>query len=635
MALTWPVTAGLASDVPGDLGDSLLNMWILAWGADHIPGLLAGPSGWTAYWHGNIFHPEPYALALSEHLFGQALQIAPVYAVTGNPILAYNLVFLSTFVLSAFGAFLLVRDLTGDWRAAFIAGLVYGFLPYRVAQIAHVQVLSSQWMPFALWGLHRYIAHGSARALAGGTAALVMQNWSCGYYLLFFAPFVPLFAIHQLWITGRVGDRRAWLGLAAAGAATMLLTLPFLLPYLEVQRLYGFERPLGEVVHYSGNVWSYLTASADVHAWGRILRWHEGAEGDTFLGVAATILALVAIAASVVDTRRPDATRSPLARWRRWLAWVAGLACLLQGAAFVMAFVAGGFIIDVAGVTIRATTPVRLLAQSTALFTLLLAMAPPMREWMLRWIRLPATFFLASLLLAMWLSLGPEPHSGPHLISGMGLYNILYEQVPGYTGLRVPARYAMVAGLFLAVLAGFGAAVLLRVRGWGPALVAGAAILVVIDGGAAPLTVNRTWGERETTPPARVHPMDRAPRVYHRIAALPEGTVVAELPFGDPAWEIRYVYYASLHRKPILNGYSGAYPPAYKNRVAALTLHAADGEKAWRALVDAGATHVVVHVPAFANADEPGAIASWLERHGARLVERFADGDALYELPEP
>jgi hypothetical protein len=632
IAFTWPVTAGLASDVPGDLGDSLLNMWILAWGADHLPGLLAGPAGWNAFWHGNIFHPEPYSLALSEHLFGQVLQIAPVYAATGNAILAYNLIFLSTFVLSAFGAFLLVRDLTGDWRAGFVAGLVYGFLPYRIAQIAHVQVLSSQWMPFALWGIHRYIAHGSTRALAGGTAALVMQNWSCGYYLLFFAPFVPLFAIQQLWTFGRLPDRRAWIGLSAAAAATLVLTVPFLMPYLEVQRLYSFERPLGEIVYYSGNVWSYLTAPLDVHAWGRVLRWHEGAEGDTFLGTAAAILALVAIAASVVEARRGTPVQADSGRWRRIATWVVGMALVLQAWGFMMAFLAGGFMFDVAGITIRATTPVRLLVQTAALLALLLVLSPRARAWAARWIRLPVPFFVGVLILAMWLSLGPEPHAGPELISGMGLYSLLYEHVPGFTGLRVPARYAMVSGLFLSVLAGFGTATLLR-RPWGLAAVGCAAALIVVDAAAMPLTINRTWGERETTPPERVYPPSGAPRVYHRIAALPAGTVVAEFPFGDPAWEIRYVYYASLHRQPIVNGYSGAYPPAYKNRVAALTLYAVNGDAAWQALLDAGTTHVVVHVPAFANPHEPGHFASWLESRGARLVESFAEGDALYAMP--
>ena len=195
------------------------------------PGLLTGAITWAAFWNGNIFHPEPYSLALSEHMFAQALQIAPVYALTGNIILGYNLLFLSTFVLSAVGAYLLVRDLTGDWRAGLIAGLVFGFLPYRISQIPHLQVMSSQWMPLALWGFHRFIAHGSPAALAGGTAALVLQNWSCGYYLLYFAPFVPLFAVQQLWSAGPArAIARAWASLAAAAVATVALTIPFLLP---------------------------------------------------------------------------------------------------------------------------------------------------------------------------------------------------------------------------------------------------------------------------------------------------------------------------------------------------------------------------------------------------------------------
>ena len=40
--------------------------------------------------------------------------------------------------------------------------------------------------------------------------------------------------------------------------------------------------------------------------------------------------------------------------------------------------------------------------------------------------------------------------------SGYGL-RLLYDYVPGFNGVRVPARYAMIAGLFLAVLAGYGA----------------------------------------------------------------------------------------------------------------------------------------------------------------------------------
>src|SRR4026209_1521196 len=221
-------------------------MWILGWGAEHVPRLLTGSIGWADFWNANIFHPEPLSLALSEHLFGRTLQVFPIYWLIGNIILCYNLLFISTFALSGFGTYLLVRDLTGDKRAAFIAGLVYGFLPYRIASIPHLQVISSQWMPFALYGINRFLTTGSTRALIGGTAALVMQNWSCGYYLLYFAPFVPLFLIHRMWTNGKLKDIRVWMSLAAAGVATIVFSLPFLFPYQQAAGTFGFQRPFGE-----------------------------------------------------------------------------------------------------------------------------------------------------------------------------------------------------------------------------------------------------------------------------------------------------------------------------------------------------------------------------------------------------
>jgi hypothetical protein len=133
IALTWPLACGLTRDLPADLVDPLLNTWIVARGAGELTHALAGhPHALSGFWNAPIFFPQPLALAYSEHLTAQALEILPVYAVSRNPILCYNLLFLSTFVLSAIGMFLLVRELTGDAAAAFLAGLAFGFAPYRI-----------------------------------------------------------------------------------------------------------------------------------------------------------------------------------------------------------------------------------------------------------------------------------------------------------------------------------------------------------------------------------------------------------------------------------------------------------------------------------------------------------------------
>ena len=68
-----------------------------------------------------------------------------------------------------------------------------------------------------------------------------------------------------------------------------------------------------------------------------------------------------------------------------------------------------------------------------------------------------------------------------------------------------------------------------------------------------------------------------------------------------PAWEIRYVYYAAVHWKPITNGYSGSFPPKYKSASRACRRIAKDPEAAWQSLKDSGSTHVVVHRNAFAK----------------------------------
>jgi hypothetical protein len=286
----------------------------------------------------------------------------------------------------------------------------------------------------------------------------------------------------------------------------------------------------------------------------------------------------------------------------------------------------GGFDNTIAGIRIRATTPARLGLQFLVAFGLLLAVSGRARAAVGRAARSPVIMFAAMTALAVWLSLGPR----------FGLYGVLYDHVPGFDGVRVPARYAMIAGLFLAVLAGYGAAMLLqaRVSRLMPSVVVVAllAAAVLMEGVAAPFEINRSWGSNEALPPPRVMPRADAPPVYARVAALPQGSVITEFPFGDGAWEIRYVYYAAAHWKPITNGYSGNFPLPYKERVARLQRLHVDPEAAWQSLRAAGTTHVVLHRHAFAKPEDAAAVEAWLHTRGATELARFDDGDMLFTL---
>ena len=320
--------------------------------------------------------------------------------------------------------------------------------------------------------------------------------------------------------------------------------------------------------------------------------------------------------------------------FRRTGTWLLLLAVVTQLIAVLSVVLFGGFDVRLLGITISARTPQRLLMQFAVALALLLIVSPRARVGGARMMRSPIAFALVAAILAMWLSLGPLPNAGESRVSGFGLYGVLYDYVPGFNGVRVPARYAMIAGLFLALLGGFGARVLSQAPSLKPkALIFGVlGILILIEGAAIPMEINRTWNQNEAMPPARVMPYASAPPVYASVRALPAGAVITEFPFGDAAWEIRYVYYAAAHWKPITNGYSGAFPSRYKERVARLQRIATDPEAAWKTLRDSGSTHAVIHRNAFAKPGDADTVENWLKSHGATEVERFADGDILIKL---
>lgn len=621
--MTWPLAAGMTQDVPGDLGDSLLNIWILGWGAEQLPRLLTGQLSLGEFWNANVFHPEPLVLSLSEHLFGQVLQILPVYHLTGNLILCYNLLFLSSFVLSGLGMYLLVRDLTGNPHAAFIAGVIYAFVPFRIAQVAHIQSVSSQWMPLALYGFRRFLTTDRYRALAGGTAALLMQNWSCGYYMVFFAPFVVLFVAHQVVAAGRGRDWRVWLAFVVAGLLVTAGTAPFLWLYLEGQRVHGLERPIGEVIRFSADVFSYVTAPEALRLWGQVLQIYVKPEGELFVGAIPLLLTLVAI---VWSGGASGAWHRP-----RALTLVLAALILVQAMGLIAILLTGGFITSAIGIPIRANNPSRIAIGIALCAGALLIFSARARAFARTAIASPLTLAIVLTVLAMWMSLGPLPQSRGQSLRGFSLYAFFYDHVPGFAGLRVPARYAMVAAVFLSIAAGYGAAAILQRVTRRTGIAAAISALFLIEAAFVPMLVNQTWGEGGVVPPARVEPAAQAPAVYRALASMPAAVVLIEFPFGDPAWELRYVYYSTVHWKRLVNGYSGAFPQPYKVRVARLQQLGEDPAAAWQTLRDAGTTHAIVHEAAFAPG-EADIVKRWLASHGATEVGRF-ESDVLYALP--
>ena len=524
IVMTWPLAARLTSSVAGDYGDPLLVMWAMGWVSQAVTAALSQPSLLQNFWDANIFFPETKTLAFSEHFIGQSVLVLPLYWLTGNLILCYNVMFLATFVLTGLGTFLLGRALTTSVWAGAIAAIVVAFNQYRLQyEVAHLHVLSIHWLPFVLFGLHRFLVTDSRWTLALSAVALVALNLSSVYYMAYCAPFILAFVLVELFRLGRWREPRVWLELWAAAAAVAVVMLPFVLPYLEVQQRLGVNRGLQELVTYSATLDHYRVALPGL-----------------FVPIA---LAVVGVALG----RRP-------------------------------------------------------------------------RDYVL------AIALAVFVTLSMWLSLGPVVQAGGRALDFPALYPVLHENVPGYRGLRVPARFAMLFFFFLALLAGLGAARLAR---WRPRLagVVLTLLLAVYLWQVRPQTfpIDQPLSSPDLAPsPAYLIPSPVLPSIYREVAALGADAVLVELPFGDPWYELRYMFFAATHGRRVVNGYSGVFPPSYIARQRVLARPLLDPAAAAQAL--AGATHVVVHRSAWRD-DAGTRIARWLEALGAQLVA--GSGEAL------
>ena len=621
--------------IAGDLGDPVFNAWILAWDATHLG------RGW---WNANIFYPHPLALAYSEHLLPQALSILPAYALTGNPILCYNLVFLSTFVLSALGMFLLTRELTGSRPAATVAGLAYAFAPYRFTSVPHVQVLSSAWMPFVLYGLRRYFERatterGAMLPLAGAAAAWLLQNLSCGYYLLFFSPMVLMYIGWELTVRGRWTDRRLLAQVAIACAAVALGTAPFLLPYLELRRLGFSPRSLTETIRFSADTYAYLTADPNLRVIGPLMRFWAQDEGSLFPGftiLALAILGLVGSGRSAKASRSIDGSRS--VEGARSVAWSARLQPSEPILATVLIASCAMLVALLFGYTLRlpflkVTSVARTTWIALALAIALLVVSPRARAAAHAWLSHPIAIYSIVVFFAIVMSFGPQIHAKGRVVAERSLYAVFYNRVPGFDGVRVPARFGMIVALGLAVLAAYGVYTAKSVRAWRAAALASA--LIIVEALAVPLAMNTnstSYKQVGLAPlPDALALTPEALATYEFLAKLPGESAIAELPLGEPAFDIRYMFYSTRHWKRLVNGYSGGEPDDYSLLNHALQDALIRPDRAWDALLASRATHAVVH-ESFYDGDRGERISGWLRARGAREVAAFGTHH-IFTLP--
>jgi hypothetical protein len=192
--------------------------------------------------------------------------------------------------------------------------------------------------------------------------------------------------------------------------------------------------------------------------------------------------------------------------------------------------------------------------------------------------------------------------------------------LPGLDGVRVAARFAVLATLGLAGLAAIACAALIRRLGSpGAIAVAAAAPLILLES----FVVNFPAGKPDPHPVPAIY---RTPHVQaaRSLVSLPEYR-------GMPDWFRGgdYLYYSTAHWRPIVNGFGRTEPPGHGQIVETVRRF----PSSIPAMRELGIEYVVVHADRFPDKAE-ALLAAALARSDCRLAARIGS-DYLFEILSP
>jgi hypothetical protein len=154
LVVTWPLATCLGRCL-GPPPDSILSVYFLAWVAHALttPGvrLLDAP----------MFAPYPGTLVLGDWMPAVAPLAVPTVVLTGNPVVAHNVVLLAFYTAAALGTAVLARQLLGGTGPALVAAVAFAYSPRLLDQAYNLQTLGIAWLPWLCLALERFLARPS------------------------------------------------------------------------------------------------------------------------------------------------------------------------------------------------------------------------------------------------------------------------------------------------------------------------------------------------------------------------------------------------------------------------------------------------------------------------------------------
>ncbi|MBN2167890.1 MAG: hypothetical protein JW738_01490 [Actinobacteria bacterium] len=232
--------------------------------------------------------------------------LARILSIISTETIAYNIILLFSFFLTAVFTYYLVRYLTGNIYAAAFSGFVLGFCPFMLVQgKEHLGLIAVFWIPLFFLLLIKTWTQRSLGNLIGCSAVFVLMTLYNYQYGLIVGVCSLFFAL-ILWLSGRPWKKRSRDTTGLLRALSFVIAVVIIIAVLFTVFAgspIGAGKDISEVYKYSARPWDYLVPHAEGSALGHLTRsfiessLHGSflAENSLFLGYVPLFLAILAV----------------------------------------------------------------------------------------------------------------------------------------------------------------------------------------------------------------------------------------------------------------------------------------------------------------------------------------------------
>jgi hypothetical protein len=230
---------------------------------------------------------------------------APLIWLGVHPVIVHNLLLIASFATAGYAMARLLRHLGAEWSGQIVGALIFGFAPYRVAHLGHLELLWTALIPMSLLAIYRALERpGAVSGFRVGTVLAMQALCSIYYFVFLLIWLVPVMLVAPRHVRTMWSRAHATTVVAAA-----VILIAMVWPYARVfvhTRLDLARRSPAEVRIYSAVPGDYLNVPPANRVYEASPTESED-ERSLFVGWTAIVLATLAL------VRRPSRAVLPMA----------------------------------------------------------------------------------------------------------------------------------------------------------------------------------------------------------------------------------------------------------------------------------------------------------------------------------